>query len=92
MFENSATVRGPVNLGNPGEFSMLELATKVVEMTGSSSEIVFRELPADDPKQRCPDISLANSTLGWYPKVDLSDGLKTTIGYFKEELSESNAT
>jgi UDP-glucuronate decarboxylase len=87
MFENSGSVRGPVNLGNPDEFSMLELAKKVVEMTGSTSELVFQKLPADDPKQRCPDISLANETLGWSPKVGLSEGLNTTIGYFREELS-----
>ena len=90
MFEKSVTVRGPVNLGNPGEFSMLELAKKVVEMTGSTSELVFQELPADDPKQRCPDISLANETLGWSPKVELSEGLKTTIDYFREELSREH--
>jgi UDP-glucuronate decarboxylase len=87
MFEKSVTVRGPVNLGNPGEFSMLELAKKVVEMTGSASELVFQKLPADDPRQRCPDISLANATLGWSPKVELSEGLKTTISHFREELS-----
>jgi UDP-glucuronate decarboxylase len=86
MFEKSDAVRGPVNLGNPGEFSMLELAKKVLEMTGSTSELVFQELPADDPKQRCPDISLATETLGWSPKVELSEGLKTTIEYFREEL------
>jgi UDP-glucuronate decarboxylase len=91
MFEKSDSVRGPVNLGNPGEFSMLELANKVLEATGSNSEIVFQELPADDPKQRCPDISLAKATLGWSPKVDLSEGLKTTINYFREELSAGTA-
>jgi UDP-glucuronate decarboxylase len=91
MFERSDSVRGPVNLGNPGEFSMLELANKVLEVTGSNSEIVFQELPADDPKQRCPDISLAKATLGWSPKVDLSEGLKTTINYFREELSAGTA-
>jgi UDP-glucuronate decarboxylase len=87
MFEKSETVRGPVNLGNPGEFSMLELAKKVLNMTGSTSELLFQELPADDPKQRCPDISLANEALGWSPTVELSEGLKTTIDYFREELS-----
>ena len=91
MFERSGSVRGPVNLGNPDEFSMLELANKVLEVTGSNSEIVFQELPADDPKQRCPDISLAKATLGWSPKVDLSKGLKTTINYFREELSAGSA-
>jgi UDP-glucuronate decarboxylase len=91
MFEKSDTVRGPVNLGNPGEFSMLELAKKVVEMTSSNSDVVFHELPADDPKQRCPDISLANAALGWSPKVDLSEGLKTTINYFRDELMASKS-
>jgi UDP-glucuronate decarboxylase len=91
MFEKSGSVRGPVNLGNPGEFSMLELANKVLEVTGSNSEIVFQELPADDPKQRCPDISLAKATLGWSPKIDLSEGLKSTTNYFREELSAGSS-
>jgi UDP-glucuronate decarboxylase len=91
MFEKSEAVRGPVNLGNPGEFSMLELAKKVLDMTGSTSELLFQELPADDPKQRCPDISLANEALGWSPTVELSEGLKTTIDYFREELSREHS-
>lgn len=74
---------GPVNLGNPEEFSMLELAQKIIELTGSRSEIVFRALPQDDPVQRQPDISLAQRQLKWEPKVDLEQGLVRTIDYFR---------
>lgn len=73
---------GPVNLGNDGEFTMLELARKVVELTGSSSEIAFQPLPQDDPTQRRPDLSLANQALKWSPKISLNEGLKLTIKYF----------
>ena len=76
---------GPVNLGNPGEFTMLELANKVIELTESKSNIVFRPLPGDDPKQRRPDISLAKEKLnGWEPKIQLEEGLLRTIEYFKK--------
>jgi UDP-glucuronate decarboxylase len=78
---------GPVNLGNPGEFTMLELAEKVLRATGSRSRIVKRPLPADDPKQRRPDITLAKSKLDWEPKVALDDGLAETIAYFRKLLS-----
>jgi UDP-glucuronate decarboxylase len=81
---NSENFTGPVNLGNPGEFTILELAEKVIKMTGSKSKIVFRPLPEDDPKQRQPDISLAKEKLHWQPKVKLEDGLKETIEYFKK--------
>jgi UDP-glucuronate decarboxylase len=74
---------GPINIGNPNEFSILDLAKSVVELTGSKSNIVFRPLPQDDPKQRCPDISLAKNQLNWEPEVVLVDGLKQTIEYFK---------
>lgn len=77
---------GPVNLGNPGEFTMLELANKVIDLTGSKSKIVFRPLPEDDPTQRQPDIGLAKSKLGWTPKIELEEGLKKTIGNFEERL------
>jgi UDP-glucuronate decarboxylase len=73
---------GPVNLGNPDEFTMLELAQKVIALTGSKSKVVHKPLPADDPTQRCPDISLAKQEFGWEPKVLLDDGLKKTIKYF----------
>jgi UDP-glucuronate decarboxylase len=74
---------GPVNIGNPGEFSMLELAELVLKLTQSKSKIIFQPLPQDDPKQRQPDISLAKSALGWEPKVELEDGLRETIRYFQ---------
>lgn len=81
---NSANeVTGPVNLGNPNEFTMIELANKVIELTFSRSEIIFEPLPQDDPKQRQPDINLAKDLLGWQPSVELSDGLSTTINYFQ---------
>ena len=74
---------GPVNMGNPGEFTMLELAEKVIELTGSQSKIIFRELPQDDPMQRKPVIELAKKELGWEPTVVLDEGLKKTIEYFR---------
>lgn len=74
---------GPVNIGNPGEFTILELAEMVIKLTGSNSKIVFKPLPADDPKMRRPDISLAKEKLGWEPKVSLEEGLKETIDYFR---------
>jgi len=74
---------GPVNLGNPKEFTILELAKKIIELTGSKSKIVFKGLPEDDPKQRCPDVSLAKEKLEWVPRISLKEGLKSTIGYFK---------
>jgi UDP-glucuronate decarboxylase len=74
---------GPMNLGNPGEFTMLQLATQIVKLTGSPSELVFLPLPGDDPKQRKPVIDLASSALGWSPKVDLVHGLEHTIAYFR---------
>lgn len=86
MMATEDTFTGPVNLGNPGEFTMLELAEKVVRMTGSRSKLVFRPLPADDPKMRRPDITLAKTHLAWEPKVPLDEGLKKTIDYFKEKL------
>jgi len=77
---------GPINLGNPDEFTILELAEKVIEMTGSKSKIVFQNLPLDDPEQRQPDITLAKEKLGWKPKHELEEGLKKTITYFKDLL------
>ena len=74
---------GPVNLGNPGEFTMLELAEKVIELTGSGSKIVHKELPADDPTQRKPVIELAKKELDWEPSINLDEGLKRTIEYFR---------
>jgi UDP-glucuronate decarboxylase len=87
MDTNEAT--GPINLGNPSEFTMLELANLVLELTGSDSELVMKPLPADDPLQRQPDITLATSTLGWEPTIPLTKGLKKTITWFSEiDLSE----
>lgn len=81
------SVTGPVNVGNPNEFTMLELATKVIDLTGSKSKLIYEPLPADDPKQRQPDIRKAGELLnGWYPKIQLEEGLKKTIAYFEEEL------
>jgi len=74
---------GPVNLGNPSEFTILKLAKQIIKLSGSKSNVVFKELPKDDPKQRRPDISLAKEKLGWEPKVELEEGLKNTISYFK---------
>ena len=79
-------VTGPVNLGNPNEFTILELAELVIEMTGAKSKIVRMPLPQDDPMQRCPDISLAKDKLGWQPTIQLKDGLAKTIAYFKGVL------
>ena len=83
-----ADVVGPINLGNPTEFSMIELATMVIELTGSRSALVHRPLPQDDPRQRRPDISQAKDVLGWAPRTPLEEGLKRTIRYFDELLSE----
>ncbi|MBR1645803.1 MAG: SDR family oxidoreductase [Selenomonadaceae bacterium] len=83
---NAENFIGPVNLGNPGEFTMLELAELVLKLTGSKSKIVYRPLPQDDPTQRCPVIDLAKEKLGWQPKIKLEDGLKLTIDYFKENF------
>jgi len=81
---------GPVNLGNPGEFTILELAEKVKEMTGSSSQFIFKELPSDDPVMRRPDIGLANKVLDWEPKVPLHEGLRKTVDYFDDLLRTGN--
>jgi UDP-glucuronate decarboxylase len=82
---------GPVNLGNPGEFSMLELAEEVLAITGSRSEVVHRPLPSDDPTRRSPDISLARQQLGWEPKTPLREGLEQTVAYFDERLRSGAA-
>jgi UDP-glucuronate decarboxylase len=77
----------PINLGNPSEFTMLELAQKVIQLTNSKSELVFESLPVDDPRQRKPDISLAGSKLNWSPEIELESGLLRTIEYFESVLS-----
>ena len=86
LMDTPAAFTGPVNLGNPTEFTMLELAHKVIALTSSRSEVVFNPLPSDDPKQRCPDITLAKQSLDWAPMVALDEGLLKTIEYFDRLL------
>lgn len=86
--DSADDITGPVNIGNPGEFSMLELAEHVIRLTGTSSKIEFKPLPQDDPKQRQPDISLARQVLGWEPSIRLEQGLEKTIAYFRSGLSK----
>lgn len=91
LMDSDATVTGPMNLGNPGEFTIKELAEKVVEMTGSKSKLTYRDLPHDDPRQRRPDITQAKELIDWAPTVQLTDGLTHTIGYFDRLLSGNMA-
>lgn len=86
FMDSADDITGPVNTGNPSEFTIKELAEKVIEKTGSRSEVVYRELPSDDPTQRQPDITLARDKLGWEPEISLDDGLPRTIDYFRELL------
>lgn len=88
FMDSPAECTGPMNMGNPGEFTIRELAELIIELTGSGSELVFEPLPRDDPKQRRPDISLAREKLGWEPKVPLREGLTKTIPYFERLLRE----
>jgi len=92
LMENPENFTGPVNLGNPEEISILELAEKIIKLSGSSSNIVFRPLPQDDPKQRCPDISLAKEKLNWKPTVAFDEGLMRTIEYFEGLLTGKEMT
>ncbi|WP_026187226.1 UDP-glucuronic acid decarboxylase family protein [Ensifer sp. BR816] len=91
VMASPASVTGPINLGNPAEFTIGELAEQVIELTGSRSQIVHRPLPVDDPRQRRPDISLAERELGWRPSVDLSAGLAQTIGHFDALLTRPDS-
>lgn len=91
MMATGPDVTGPINLGNPGEFTMLELAEHVIRLTGSASKIVHRPLPQDDPRQRQPDISVAKQLLDWEPTVNLEAGLKKTIDYFRTLMAEQAA-
>jgi len=86
FMESDSSITGPINIGNPDEFTMLELAELVIKLTSSQSSITFKSLPEDDPKQRQPNIDLAKTKLDWEPKVELEDGLKETIRYFKKIL------
>jgi UDP-glucuronate decarboxylase len=88
FMDSPADFTGPVNIGNPVEFTMLELAESVLRLVGGKSKLTFHPLPSDDPKQRQPNIELAKSALAWEPKVRLEDGLKETIAYFRKLLSE----
>jgi len=90
MMNSSPSVVGPINLGNPAEFRIIDLAKKILELTDSRSELIFKNLPSDDPKQRKPDINRAKSTLGWQPSTDLEQGLLSTIEYFESVLSTQN--
>jgi len=90
LMNSPEELTGPVNLGNPNEFTIRELAETVIDLTGSSSSLIFKPLPEDDPKQRQPDISLAKSQLGWQPSVELKEGLVKTISYFDELLKTSD--
>ena len=86
MMNSEKEFTGPVNIGNPGEFTMLQLAEMVLSLSNSKSKIIYQPLPSDDPKQRQPNIDLAKDKLGWQPKVELKDGLKETIAYFKKMI------
>ncbi len=92
LMDSPADVTGPINLGNPGEFTIRELAELTIELTGSSSKLVFRPLPTDDPKQRQPDIARARGQLDWQPAIPLREGLQRTIAYFDLLLSGSGLT
>ena len=87
LMDTTDDFTGPVNLGNPSEFTIRELAEKVIALTGSKSKLVFKPLPSDDPMQRCPDIALAKQSLQWSPKVSLEEGLRRTIDYFKNSVA-----
>jgi UDP-glucuronate decarboxylase len=91
LFATPKEVTGPINIGNPHEFTMIELAQKVLALTGSKSQLVFEPLPRDDPKQRQPDITQARNVLNWQPTIELEEGLKRTISYFDRALGH-NAT
>jgi UDP-glucuronate decarboxylase len=87
MMNSEKGFTGPVNVGNPGEFTMLQLAETILRLSGSKSKIIHQALPLDDPRQRQPNIGLAKAKLGWEPRVNLEDGLKETIAYFKKVLA-----
>ena len=91
LMESESEIVGPINLGNPSEFTIRQLAEIVIDLTGSASKIIDRPLPQDDPKQRQPDISKARELLGWQPIVPLADGLVRTVAYFEELLKKEPA-
>ncbi len=90
LMESNESLTGPINLGNPNEFSMLELAEKIIAKTKTSSKIIFMQLPQDDPKQRQPDITKAKAELNWSPTTQLDEGLDKTINYFRKSLGLSS--
>lgn len=92
LMQSPDACTGPMNLGNPSECSIIDVATRIIELTGSRSDIVFKPLPQDDPKQRCPDIGLATAELGWTPRVALDEGLRDTIEYFDALLTSGPVT
>ncbi|MCW8926496.1 MAG: SDR family NAD-dependent epimerase/dehydratase, partial [Xanthomonadales bacterium] len=87
LMNSDPDLTGPVNLGNPNEFSIKELAEMIIEMVGNGSKIVYKPLPEDDPTQRQPDITQARAELNWHPSIALADGLKPTIDYFRQLIS-----
>jgi UDP-glucuronate decarboxylase len=91
LMESEGHIKGPINLGNPEEFTIDQLARLVIELTGSSSKLTFKDLPSDDPKQRKPDIAKAKESLNWQPSTGVKEGLTATIGYFDQLLSSSIA-
>ena len=90
MMNSPDAFTGPVNIGNPREFTILQLAETLIQMTGSASRIIFKPLPQDDPIQRRPDITLAREKLGWEPEIQLSEGLEKTIAYFRSLIGDSS--
>ena len=88
LMQSAADVTGPINIGNPVEFTMLELAEKVLHKVGGHSKLCYKPLPSDDPRQRKPDIGKAQQTLGWQPSISLDDGLDPTIAYFRTLLGK----
>jgi UDP-glucuronate decarboxylase len=92
LMETDDDVTGPINLGNPNEMTMLELAETIIRLTGSASELIFKPLPSDDPSKRKPDISIARAKLGWEPKVELEEGIQAVIAYFSQVLDQPAVT
>jgi len=88
MMATNEEITGPINLGSPNEFTIKQLAEKVVELTNSSAEIVYKSLPQDDPRHRCPDIGKASDILDWEPSIQLTEGLTQTINYFSNLLEQ----
>ncbi|MET4633676.1 UDP-glucuronic acid decarboxylase family protein [Kaistia defluvii] len=91
LMDTPDDVTGPINIGNPNEFTIRQLAERVIALTGSNSKLVFKPLPSDDPRQRKPDIGLAQRTLGWQPTIELDEGLRHTIGYFDQLMKDDAA-